>query len=192
MREEILQEEQLYEPTRRFLMLSFPERAGRKFGDANVKPHVDVIARAGESGAGRWTRPDLAALFITRGTYVPYWRAELHSFEVKTAKGCDETAVHEAHAHSRQSQFAWLVFQSVGKASAGGAKFRRVVELSTELGIGVIHFEDTESPQTWSIAQWPRRTATDEALADRFVMDRFSEATRSTIARQLADMGWSP
>lgn len=128
------------------------------------------------------TRPDIAALALGRGRFIPHWRAELHTFEVKTASGLSEAAVHEANAQARFGHFSWLVFQAVGRASPDlDGIFQRVRKLASHLGIGVIYFDDPERPQDWIIEIWPRRTGTDDQTADLFVRERFPTATKSKL-----------
>jgi hypothetical protein len=189
---EVRLEQDLYEPTRRFLKLVFPGLLKARSAEAQLEVFSDEVSRAIDGVAGRWTRPDLAALVVLRGEYVPYWRADLHTFEVKTAAGLDETSVHEAHAHGRFGQYAWLVFQSVGNASETSASgvWHRVERQCAHLGVGLICFEDTTNANAWRVVHWPKRTGTDGAMSDRFVKQRFSDQLKREISLYLTNLGW--
>ena len=188
---EVTVERDLYEPTRRFLFSRFGSQLAEFAGSGTFKVFADLVAEvAGETG-GTWTRPDLASLVISRGTFVPYWRADLHTFEVKTASGLDVIGAHEARAQGRLGHFAWLVFQAVGRASRQSDRYDQVVRSASELGVGVITFESTHDPDDWQVVIWPKRTEADNAVADAFVRTRFALNTQADITGFLGSYGWS-
>lgn len=187
---EVKVEAQLYAPTLNFISLAFGDHVRRRAGSGRpliFPEHVDHAA--GDEG-GRWTRPDLACLAIVRGEFVPYWRADLHTFEVKTASGLNVTAIHEANAHGRLGQFAWLAFQAVGPASADTNLFGDMLAAAGSLGVGVLTFRSPGDPEDWRIEQWPTRTNTDPAVADAFVRERFSATSQAAIRKLLDAHGW--
>jgi hypothetical protein len=188
---EVRIESELYGPTRVFLHAAFADRLA-----ATMATHVQIFAAdtsvSHTSEGGHWSRPDLAALILGGGEYVPYWKADLHTFEVKTCFGVSEGAVHEANAHGRFGHYTWLVFQALGKAApeSTGGLFRRLCETANRLGVGLIHFADPSDAHNWTIAAWPRRTGTDNATADAFVRERFPAETQQRIKSRLEALGW--
>ncbi|MGH8337739.1 MAG: hypothetical protein ACRETL_13165, partial [Gammaproteobacteria bacterium] len=154
MPDEVRIEAELYEPTRLFLHAAF----GTRLAESTTTP-VQIFAadtsKTQVADGGQWSRPDVAALVIGAGVYVPYWKADLHTFEVKTAAGLSETSVHEANAHGRYGHYPWLVFQSVGRASVDAdSTFKRVHKLASHLGIGLIHFQNPREVLDWTITLW--------------------------------------
>lgn len=192
MTDEVTSERLLYAPTRRFLHVSFVQRLKEQssIGDLQIYAADTSVTPGGDGG--QWTRPDIAALVLGRGKFVPYWRADLHTFEVKTASGVTETSVHEANAQGRFGHYPWLVFQAVGRAtiSADGI-YARLRKLASHLGVGMINFINPEKPQDWQIALWPRRTGADDQIADNFVRERFPAETKEQISGHLASLGWT-
>lgn len=188
---EVTVERELYTPTLRFLFSQFGNKLSEHAGSGSVKVFADQVAEVPGETRGTWTRPDLAALAISRGTYVPYWRADLHTFEVKTASGLDVIGAHEARAQGRLGHFAWLVFQAVGRAGRNTERYDQVRHSARELGVGMIVFELPADPSDWTIVEWPKRTEADDAVADAVVKSRFAPATRSDIQRFLAAYGWA-
>ena len=187
---EVRVEAELYEPTLNFIALAFGHHLRRhaRSGSPWVFPaHVDHSAGSEE---GRWTRPDLACLALARGEFVPYWRADLHTFEVKTASGLNVTAVHEANAHGRLGQFSWLAFQAVGQAAPDTNLFGDILASAGTVGVGVLSFQRPADPTDWRVDLWPARTNTDPAVADAFVRERFGTASQTAIRRLLNAHGW--
>ena len=184
-------ERDLYAPASRFLYVSFLLKLRANSAHENLQLFASDTSSVPHADGGQWTRPDLAALVLAKGQFVPHWRADLHTFEVKTAKGLSETAVHEANAHGRFANYAWLVFHASGKAEIKeDGLARKVMRLAAHLGVGVIHFVSAENPHTWEISVWPRRTGTDLATTDNFVRERFSPEVKEQILRNLKSHGW--
>lgn len=191
MTDEITSERLLYEPTRRFLHVSFIQRLKEQSQSGGLEIYAADTSTTPSPEGGQWTRPDVAALVLGRGRFVPHWRADLHTFEVKTAGGLTELAVHEANAQARFGHYAWLAFQAMGRATAStDGLFGRVHKLASHLGIGIIHFIDPARPHDWQIAVWPRRTGTDDQTADSFVRDRFPLEIKAQVSSHLASLGW--
>jgi hypothetical protein len=188
---EIKTERALYAPTERFLYVSFLTRLREQSALGNLQLFASDTSAVATSDGGQWTRPDLAALVLGRGQFIPHWKADLHTFEVKTAAGLSETSVHEANAHGRFSNYSWLVFQAVGRAAIQvDGLTRRISRLASHLGVGLVHFVDPNDPNEWLIEVWPRRTGTDPSTADNFVRQRFSDEARARIAKNLRSLGW--
>lgn len=188
---EVTVERDLYVHVRRFLHNSFSSRISQRIGTGNFRTFADEVAEVAGEMRGTWTRPDLAALVISRGVFVPYWRAELHTFEVKTASNLDVIAVHEARAQGRLGHYAWLVFQSVGRAASDTARYDDVLRSAAGLGVGVIVFENEADPDEWTVTVWPRRTEADDAIADDFIRTRFDPLTQQGISDFLSSYGWT-
>lgn len=190
MAEEISREADIYEPTRRYLSVSFIQRLREQSTLSDLHIFAADTSLVATPDGGKWTRPDISALVLGRGQFVPHWRADLHTFEVKTASGLSEASVYEANAQGRFGHYTWLTFQSVGKASERTQTFKKVTKLASTIGVGVIHFSDDSRPQDWVVEVWPRRTGTDNHTADAFIRDRFPTEVKAQIADYLAASGW--
>lgn len=187
---EVKVEAELYAPTLNFLALAFGDHLRRRArsGRPWVFPaHVDHSAGLEE---GRWTRPDLACLAVARGEFVPFWRADLHTFEVKTAGGLNVTAVHEANAHGRLGQFTWLAFQAAGPAAPDTNLFGEILSSASSVGVGVLTCARPCDPADWRVEQWPTRTNTDSAVPDSFFRERFTAASQDAIRKLLDAYEW--
>jgi len=182
---EIIVENKLYEHVSLYLSMSFPRVLSRKSGANPPKVFSADVSKVGGESDGSWTRPDLAALAVSRGTYVPFMRADLHTFEVKTARGLDVQGAHEASAQGRFGHYAWLVFQSVGLAGRNTIMFDQVLASANSLGVGVITFQDAANTDQWHVDAWPVRTTTDDAVADEFVSSRFDYGLKEKIEKYL-------
>src|SRR5262249_52743539 len=159
-----------------------PTLLAKRAGSGRMEIFAQIVATAaGATSSGRWTRPDVAAVAISRGDYIPYWRADLHTFEVKTARGLDATAVHEANSHGRFGHFAWFFFQAVGAADRAGSLYADVLTAASFVGVGVISFVKPDDPGDWVVDQWPIRTSAENAVADAFVGERFGNAQQNRI-----------
>lgn len=186
--EEITRERDLYTPVRDYLSLNFAGDLQRRAGAGKPEVFLDDVSTAAGTSDGIWTRPDIAAIAFTRGTYIPFLRADLHTFEVKTASGLDVKGVHEASAHRNLGHFSWLVFQSVGKAARSSEIYNRVLSSANTLGVGVLTFRNPSTPKGWYVDAWPRRTDTDDAVADMFIGERFNALKKQQIKEYLSRM----
>lgn len=187
---EVYVEAELYEATRRFVNTHFRQQLRERAPFAGLQLFVEDTSTAGGSDSGYWSKPDVSALALARGQFVPYWRADLHTFEVKTASGLAESAVHEANAHGRFGQYSWLVFQATGKSAPETTNFKKVLKLAAQMGVGIVHFYDTTSPKSWVIAHWAQNTRADAASADAFVRERFAPTLKARISSHLGTLGW--
>jgi len=187
---EVKVEAELYGPTLNFIALAFGDHLRRRARSGSPWVFPAQVDHSAGSEEGRWTRPDLACLAIARGEFVPFWRADLHTFEVKTASGLNVTAVHEANAHGRLGQFTWLAFQAVGQATPDTNLFGEIVSSASSVGVGVLTFTRPGDPSDWRVEQWPTRTSTDSAVADSFVRERFAPASQEAIRKLLDAYGW--
>lgn len=183
-------EAELYAPTLNFLALEFAEHLRRRARGGRSWIFPAQVEYAAGADDGRWTRPDLACLAVSRGEFVPFWRADLHTFEVKTASGLNVTAVHEANAHGRLGQFAWLAFQAVGPAAPETNLFGEILSSAASVGVGVLTCSRPHDPSSWRVEQLPIRTNTDSAVADAFVGERFSKSLQDSIRQFLDAHGW--
>lgn len=183
-------EAQLYEPTFNFLSLAFGEHLRRRARSGRPWVFPARVDHASGSDEGRWTRPDLACLALARGEFVPFWRADLHTIEVKTSAGLNVTAVHEANAHGRLGQYAWLAFHAVEQAAPKTNLFGDILASAGSVGVGVITFQRPRDPTDWRVDLWPTRTNTDPAVADAFVRERFADDSQHAIRRLLSSYGW--
>ena len=186
--EQVTIERELYDHVHRFLSMDFNGVLARHTGAHPPQVFSDVVSKAGGEADGSWTRPDLAALAIVRGEFVPFLRADLHTFEVKTAKGLDVQGAHEASAQGRFGHYAWLVFQAVSRADRTTALFDQVLRSSVRLGVGVVTFKEPCDSNGWHVDAWPRLTATDDAIADEFVASRFRRETKNKIRKYLSGL----
>lgn len=188
---EITVERDLYLPLRRFLDMRFRLMLGRRLHAPPPQIFAEEVADVAGNEDGVWTRPDVAALAIRRGRYLPTWAADLHSFEVKTARNLDVRGAHEAKSQSRFAHFPWLVFQAVGRASAETGLFENVGLAADALGVGVITTIHADDVDSWRVESWPRRSEANDLTADAFVHERFGTATKSLIAQHLQHLGWA-
>ncbi|MBI1339209.1 hypothetical protein GC169_03210 [bacterium] len=188
--EEVRRELDLYAPVQVFLELRFRDLIRRQPEFSDCEIFSEVVAQNAGGGGGQWSRPDLAALTISRGDYIPFLRAELHTFEVKTATGASIGAVYETNANGRFGHFAWLVFQAVGPVLRGTDSHGQILKVAQALGTGVIEFDRPEDPTRWRISHFPKPTGVQSNVADCFVRERFSPEARSRIRSYLHSLGW--
>lgn len=187
---EIIREADLYSLTRRFVEMRFPALLSRRARSGIPIPFCNEVAETAGDPGGQWSRPDVAVLVISYGEYVPYWRADLHTIEVKTAGTVDVISAHEARAHGRYGHYCWLAFQAVGRAASQTARYKEVVDSAVGLGVGVLTCQCADDPDDWGAIEWPERTNTDNAVADSFIRQRFDERTKTAIRSFLASRGW--
>jgi hypothetical protein len=187
---EITVERELYLPLRRFLDMRFRLMLGRRLHASPPQIFAEEVADVAGNDDGVWTRPDVAALAIRRGRYLPSWAADLHSFEVKTAANLDVRGAHEAKSQSRFAHYPWLVFQAVGRAAVDAPLHENVSLTADALGVGIITTTHPNDVDSWRVQSWPQRSDTHDLTADAFVQERFRRSTRDLIVQHLQHLGW--
>lgn len=142
---------------------------------------VQNTARGGQA-AGRWTRPDICAVCISRYHYTPSAQLDLFSFELKMPAGCNMLAVHEALAHSATAHFPYLCLY-LPDNSKERSQLSSMLEQSQRHGVGVIVVEAPQDFETYRLALVARRHAPSPAKIDGFIDDRFDEANRLALQK---------
>jgi hypothetical protein len=143
---------------------------------------VRDTSTGGPHGAGPWSRPDFTLAAVAAHRFVQPRSLELYGFELKPEARCDVRAVHEAFAHSRFVHYAYLAWhlpaQSLRRSVLGTVR-----EYCTELGVGLIVFEQPDQVDTYSILVDPARKNPAPEAIDAFMMNRFSEEDCAAIER---------
>lgn len=140
-------EADLYEP----MLKEIKNEWAREQGFYPHEFHAEITAAQGrrETG-GKWTRPDIVMAAKKRFTYVRSM-LELITFEIKTVKGFDVTAIYEALAHRRNAHRAYVIVY-VGKDKIGS--FQSIIDDAQEEalrhGVGLIIAESPDAYATWN------------------------------------------
>jgi hypothetical protein len=177
----LVRESELYEPIARVLRRSFAQ-------DKNFKwHHVEITARQGRRATGgRWTRPDITMVSLTRFRYVPGLHLEVFTFEVKTRDAVDVTAVYESLAHTRFGTRAYVVFPFPEDPEGADRELLDAVVAEAERhGVGVFTMTDPGDYQTWDELVAPVRTDADPEATNEFIATQLSPDAQAELQDQL-------
>ena len=176
-------ERDLYEPLINYLHHHFIESLQIRRGTAHITPQdVSTIT---DSDGGQWTRPDVAAVLLRRNRYAATATIDILSFEVKRYTACDLPAVHEALAHARLVNFAYLVWNRPACIYKDKKTYDRIVQSCQLYGLGLVTIHDPSNLQTFEVKLQPSRTAVGEDAVDEFIESRFSTGNKSRIMLSL-------
>lgn len=180
-----MDEEAFYDPVREYLEQRFQDRLKPAYGDLR---HLSAItARAGGSGTGIWSKPDLCVVALWRQKYSLTWRFDVHGFEVKPAERCDLTAVHEALNHTSLVHFSHLVWHAPAWNDRD-AKCASIRDRCARHGVGLITFSDELNVDTFTVrVQAQRHTPSGDAV-DEFIETRLPAEQRSTLLKWIAEL----
>lgn len=176
-------EQELYPCVRSFLNLEFYRRIHPRFGSMSLV--AEEISRVGGSRGGRWTRPDLAAVGITRPKYSPEIKIDLYSFEVKLPATVDALAVHEALAHKSFVNYAFLVWN---RNAVVDKKLDEIEWSCKEHGVGLIIAHKPSDASQYEIRHFPPRNELSSSLTDEFIEERISQSGQQKIKETIDRM----
>jgi hypothetical protein len=176
-------ERDLYPAVERFLNIQFAPTLKPKLG--THLPLVAETSQAGATGAGVWSRPDLALVNIWRQKYHPTQNLDLYGFEVKKNDACDVSSVYETLAHSRMVNFAYLVWNYGGEITS--ARFQKIAKSCQDLGLGLISFSDQNNGDTFNIHLAAKRASPSEDAVAEFIETRFEEDQRDRLMRWIRE-----
>lgn len=133
---------------------------------------VDTSA-GGPTGTGPWSRPDFTLAAVTHHRFTLPPQLDLFAFELKPEMRCDVRSVHEAFAHLRFVHYAYLVWHLPERSSKTEQR-QQIKDYCSELGVGLITFENPKAHDTFRVIVDPtRKTPSPEAI-DAFLLNRMS------------------
>jgi len=178
------QEHDLYQPLGQFLHQGFHEFHKPKNG--NLYLEVAQTYAAAAPDGGMWTRPDLAAVSISRSKFATTAEMQLFGFEVKTMAGCRLQSVHEALAHSRFVNFAYLVWNRPACVCRDRDFYDTIRKNCEAYGVGLITVHNPNDLSTFQIRLKAQRKIVADDVIDEFISTRFSAAEQDRIVAALA------
>jgi hypothetical protein len=131
----------------------------------------------GPTGAGPWSRPDFTLAAVNNYRFVSPSQLDVFGFEVKTESGCDVRSVHEAYAHARFVNYAYLIWH----LPEGSPKRTRLQTIR----VGLIVFSDPEALGSYQALIDPTRKAPSPEAMEAFLEHRFSPADCGEIEAAL-------
>ncbi|MDW8244827.1 MAG: hypothetical protein RMJ88_16585 [Thermogemmata sp.] len=149
---------------------------------------VQVTARQGrrETG-GTWTRPDIVVVNVANYLNLPGKYVDVITFEVKTAKELDVTAVYEALSHLRAATRAYLI---VSMSPEEKEKMRTLLDIVTDeasrYGIGfIITPEDVTNYDEWDFLLDATPVQGVPSRIDDFLERQLSEDNKRALRRYI-------
>jgi hypothetical protein len=146
--------------------------AYRLFPKASQQRKVKVVdTSVGGGRVGLWSRPDFTLAALHTGKFSNARQIELVGYELKKAGAADLTSVHEALAHKRWVQRAFLVLY----APSGFDDATTIGELKTECGrygLGFVTFSHLTDHSTFVEHLPAAREAIDPQLTEDFIESR--------------------
>lgn len=138
---------------------------------AQAKTWVVDTSNGGPTGSGPWSRPDFTMAAVTHHRFTVPAQLDLFAFELKPENRCDIRSVHEAAAHARFVHYAFLVWH-LPLVSPKSRLKQTMREYCSELGIGMITFDDPQDVSSFTVQLDPiRRSPSPEAI-DSFLTHR--------------------
>ena len=179
---EVRPEQAIYHPLIQFLYLFGAEHFRPRHGTVQI--FAEDISQVPAQQAGMWTRPDVAAVCVTRAKFAPSKTLNLMSFEVKSYDGTDISSVHQALAQARFVNNSYLVWNR--PFCVCDDDNYKAIRLSCEThGIGLVVVHDPDNLRTFEFRVAPKRYEISPDALDEFVETRFSQRTKQTIVAAL-------
>lgn len=175
----VLRESDLYLPVSDYLEQRYRDVLRPRYGDLRSISAITATS-VGGTFDGKWTRPDLALVALWRFEFSINWTLDLHSFEVKTERGCDNVSVHEALSHTAMAHYSYLTWHKPSW-SQNDEGCLAILERCARYGVGLITFEDPTNSSTYHIRQRSIRHSPSGEAIDEFIETRFPAAEREKL-----------
>jgi hypothetical protein len=180
-------EDELYKPLKMWLDKTWGEQS-RKEGNEFWSQIT-----ASQSRRGRWSRPDITSVEISRFELLPQKDVEISTFEVKRASDALNLAsVYEAASHQRWGHYAYLVIEQPAhdpREVSYGFDSNYLNELR-RFGVGLLGMYWNPAEGQYSIETLldvlPARQHPDPRDVDKMLVDFFSYDPRE--ARKFKDL----
>jgi hypothetical protein len=131
---------------------------------------------------GLWARPDFILVSAMRFKFMPGAQVDVHSFELKTEKGCSVLSIHEALAQTRFTHFGHLVWH-LPERSKSEARLAEIEDHCAGHWIGLIRMRDPSAKEGCEILADPVRKPTLTMTIEGFLETRLSDEQKSILAR---------
>lgn len=135
---------------------------------------INNTARGGPS-SGKWAHPDVILTSIRRYRSRPAPELELFGFELKTSRGFEVSAVHQALAHLRYVHYSHVVVHcsddETWEHKLSEARFHAQTH-----GVGVIRLLSADENADYEISIHARRANPLPSSVDRFLEERLPDA----------------
>lgn len=140
---------------------------------------------SGGAQDGQWRRCDFAGIAIAPRTVLPGKDIDLYSFELKATDSGNISAVAEAEAQTRGSNYGYLVWH-VPDRSAVASRLDGVERECQRKGVGLILFADPQDLDSFDRRLSAARQPTDAKSVDSFLANRLDLREMETIKSRLA------
>lgn len=168
-------EENLYDPALNWLNANW----GREVRDDGDEYWIRVTATKARKGQlGKWSRPDLTSIQVSRFDVLPERSIEVSTFEVKRFSDLSDLAsVYEAASHQRWSHYTYLVVEVPNKEYPIP---EYLISESARFGVGLLKMfvEDTSKEYELEESIGPRRQSPEPKELDRMLLDFFSNSQK--------------
>lgn len=146
---------------------------------------VHVTASQGRRATGgRWSRPDIVSVSITKYLHLPSRVLDLTTFEVKAEGAVDVSAVYEALSHRRSATRSYVIFHVPTETEELTATLGDICDEARNHGIGVIVVGNPTDYSTWDERVQAERHDPDPARLDRFITEQLGGFS-NLIAREI-------
>lgn len=136
---------------------------------------------------GRWTRPDLTTLCISKRIFDAGKQADVRTFEVKLFEALDVAAVFEALSHRARAHYSYLLIVDAPRRSeeADEARLEAVVAEAARHGVGVFTASATCDYKRWERLLDARLSDADPTAIEDFVTNQVPEAVKNAFVDSL-------
>jgi len=140
------------------------------------------------STGGKWTRPDLIVISLTKFLYVPKPQFEVITFEVKTFDNIDITAVFEALAHSKNATRSYVLLyaeENQLQSSDGCELLSNIGDEAKRHGIGLVTLTDLNNYGAWEERVEAKFHEPSPAALHDFISSQTTQDIKDTIGSWL-------
>lgn len=144
-----------------------------------------IDTSSGGAHDGQWRRCDFTGIAIAPRAVLPGTDIDLYTFELKATDSGNISAVAEAEAQTRGSNYGYLVWHAPDR-SAVASRLDGVERECQRKGVGLILFGDPQDLDSFDHRICAARQPTDAKSVDKFLASRLDGQEMETIKSRLA------
>ena len=167
-------EAELYDPMVVWLNVNW----GKNVKDCGDDYWVRVTATQSRKGQlGKWSRPDVTSIQVSRFDVLPQRSIEVKTFEIKRFTNTDLTSVYEAASHQRWAHHTYLVIEIPDKNTPMP---EYLTTESARFGVGLLKMYTKHGGAEYELEEvvGPKRQDPDPKELDGMLVDFFSYSAK--------------
>jgi hypothetical protein len=174
-------EASLYEPFQKMLNNTWSKTNGYKDFVTEM-----TAAQGRRDTGGKWTRPDLVLIAVTKFPFIPGKVLDLVTFEIKPANSHGVEGVYETASHSLYAHKSYFALHVPAGTKIDGPVMERLERECKRFKVGLITFTNPEDWATFETIVEAERNNPEPSATSGFIGTQIKQENQNRILELLA------